>query len=53
MAVQYVKFPLTPSACTRITDKRGPVTIGVDHPAYRATVTLSAATLASLSDDFA
>ncbi|HEY3500387.1 MAG TPA: DUF3501 family protein [Polyangiaceae bacterium] len=52
MAVQYLKFPLGPQARAAIAEKRGPVRLGVDHPAYRASVALSEATLASLSDDF-
>ena len=52
MAVQYLKFSLTPGVRAAIVEKRGPVQIGVDHPAYRAAATLSGATLTSLSDDF-
>ncbi len=52
MAVQYIKFPLGEAALAAVRAKRGPVLLGVDHPAYRATTTLSDATLASLADDF-
>jgi hypothetical protein len=52
MAVQYVKFALTDPARAAIQSKRGPVSLGVDHPAYRAVSVLGDATLASLADDF-
>jgi hypothetical protein len=52
MAVQYVKFALTDAARAAIQSRRGPVSLGVDHPAYRAVTVLSEATLASLADDF-
>jgi len=51
MAVQYVKFPLGEAARAAVQGRRGPVRIGVDHPAYRSVTTLSDATLASLADD--
>ena len=52
MAVQYSKFPLTPAAREKLIAKQGPIRIGVDHPAYRATTELAAATVQSLADDF-
>jgi hypothetical protein len=51
MAVQYIKFPLTAKARESVAEKRGPVSLGVAHPAYRASAVLSAATLESLSGD--
>ena len=52
MAVQYVKFALTPGAEAALRAARGPVTIGVNHPAYRAEEPLAPDALASLRDDF-
>lgn len=53
MAVQYVKFPLSPTARAAVRDGRGPVLVGVNHPAYTAETELSPATLASLGEDLA
>ena len=53
MAVQYVKFPLSPAATRALRSGTGTAALGVDHPAYRAEVTLSPETLATLRDDFA
>jgi hypothetical protein len=53
MAVQYVKFPLTPAAEAALRGGTGTLRLGVEHPAYRAEVTLAAETIASLRDDFA
>jgi hypothetical protein len=52
MAVQYVKFPLGPAALAALREAKGPVLLGVTHPAYTAEVELRAETLASLRDDF-
>jgi hypothetical protein len=52
MAVQYVKFPLGPAALAAVREARGPVLIGVAHPAYTAEVELTRETLKSLRDDF-
>lgn len=52
MAVQYVKFPLTPSAEAALKGGSAPVRLGVAHPAYRAEVVLPPETVASLRDDF-
>jgi hypothetical protein len=52
MAVQYVKFPLSSAAEAMLrSGSAGALKVGVDHPAYRAEVTLSAETVASLRDD--
>jgi len=53
MAVQYVKFPLGPQALAAVREARGPVIVGVAHPAYTAEVALGAETLASLGEDLA
>jgi hypothetical protein len=53
MAVQYVKFPLGPAALAAIRAAKGPVLVGVAHPAYTAEIELGRETLASLSDDWA
>ncbi len=53
MAVQYVKFPLSDAAVAALRGGAGALKLGVDHPAYRAEVTLGPETLASLRDDFA
>jgi hypothetical protein len=52
MAVQYVKFPLGEAALAALREARGPVLLGVKHPAYTAEVELRTETLASLRDDF-
>ncbi len=52
MAVQYVKFPLSESAERAL--RAGEVcelSLGVEHPAYRAEVVLGAETAQSLRDD--
>jgi len=51
MAVQYVKFPLSPAAVAAFRSRSGPVLLGVTHPAYTAEVELGPRTLASLGDD--
>jgi len=51
MAVQYVKFTLGQAAIEAIRAARGPVALGVAHPAYSAEVELGRETLASLSED--
>lgn len=53
MAVQYVKFPLGPAALAAVRSAKGPVLVGVAHPAYTAEVELGRETLASLSEDVA
>ncbi|MEP7051650.1 MAG: DUF3501 family protein [Pseudomonadota bacterium] len=53
IAVQYVKFPLTPSAEAALRRGETDISLGVEHDAYRVEVMLNRATLASLSDDFA
>jgi hypothetical protein len=52
MAVQYVKFPLSPAAEASLRSGSGELRLGVDHPAYRAEVVLPPETVASLRDDF-
>jgi hypothetical protein len=52
MAVQYVKFPLSPSALTALKSGRAEVALEVVHPHYTARTPLSPATLQSLRDDF-
>jgi hypothetical protein len=51
MAVQYVKFPLSSAAEGSLRSGGIALKLGVDHPAYRAEVTLGAETLSSLRDD--
>jgi hypothetical protein len=51
MAVQYVKFSLTPAAIVALRAARAPVLLGVSHAAYTAEVELGSRTLASLSED--
>jgi len=53
MAVQYVKFSLSPAALAAVRARSGPVLLGVAHPAYAAEVELGPRTLASLGDDLA
>jgi hypothetical protein len=50
-AVLYVKFALSPSARQAIQARRASMSLVIDHPAYDARASLSAATLASLADD--
>jgi len=50
MAVQYVRFPLTATAEAAFR-AGGDLSVGVDHPAYRAELRLAPETLASLRDD--
>jgi hypothetical protein len=52
MAVQYVKFPLTPSARAALRTGQVELSLGVEHDAYRAEVVLSRDVLQSLVDDF-
>jgi hypothetical protein len=52
MAVQYVKFPLTEAATDALRGAKVELSLGVEHPAYRAEVVLSQDTLVSLRDDF-
>jgi hypothetical protein len=51
-AVHFVRFELTPEMIAAFRDGSD-VAIGVDHPAYRAQVTLSPASRAALAADFA
>jgi hypothetical protein len=53
MAVHYVKFTLGPAALEAVRAARGPVLLGVAHPAYTAEIALGARTLESLKDDVA
>lgn len=53
MAVHYVKFVLSDAGQRAVRAGQGPVVLGVDHPHYRVETELSAATLQSLSRDFA
>jgi hypothetical protein len=53
MAVQYVKFPLSESAASALRAGGVEVSLGVDHPDYRAEVVLSPSSIESLRDDFA
>lgn len=52
-AVQYVRFPVgsEPAAAEALASGSGPVVLGVDHPAYRATVELPAVTRHELARD--
>ena len=51
-AVHFVRFELTPAMIAAFKDGRD-VVIGVDHPEYRAQVTLSPASRTALAADFA
>ncbi len=51
-AVHYLKFPLRAAALATIRERRGPVTVGVEHAALSAEGELSAETLRSLAGDF-
>ncbi len=53
MAVQYVKFPLSAAAVAALRTGNVELSLGVEHPAYRAEVVLSRDTQQSLADDFA
>lgn len=53
MAVQYVKFPLSEPADQALRAGNVEISVGVEHPAYRAEVVLNAETVHSLRDDFA
>ncbi|HEX3774811.1 MAG TPA: DUF3501 family protein [Polyangiaceae bacterium] len=52
MAVQYVKFPLSAAAEAQLRAGNVELSLGVEHPAYRAEVVLGARTVQSLRDDF-
>ncbi|HWZ93408.1 MAG TPA: DUF3501 family protein [Polyangiaceae bacterium] len=52
MAVQYVKFPLSESAERALRAEGVEITVGVEHPAYRAEVVLSSETARSLREDY-
>ncbi|HEY4107187.1 MAG TPA: DUF3501 family protein [Polyangiaceae bacterium] len=52
MAVQYVKFPLSDAAEARLRAGEVELSLGVEHPTYRAEVVLGARTVQSLRDDF-
>jgi hypothetical protein len=49
-AVHYVKFPLSPASAEAIR-KGGPVSVGVDHDAYRVEVALPSDVRAALAED--
>jgi hypothetical protein len=51
MAVQYVKYPLGTRALETLRNARGPIVVGVKHPAYTAEIELTRETLASLCED--
>jgi len=50
-AVQYLRFPLSPSAARAFAADAAPVEIRIDHPNYAARTTLSPTQRASLADD--
>ena len=50
-SVHFLRFELTPPMINAFS-RGGPVTIGVDHPAYQADATLPEATRAALAQDF-
>jgi uncharacterized protein DUF3501 len=52
-AVHYLKFPLTPDKVDYLTRAGAELSIGVEHPAYRAETRLNEALLESLRADFA
>ncbi len=52
-AVQYLRFPLPESAAAALGRSRCPVSLRIDHPAYRAETVLSEAQRASLAGDMA
>ncbi|HEY4160073.1 MAG TPA: DUF3501 family protein [Polyangiaceae bacterium] len=51
MAVQYVKFPLSEAAERLLRAGAAEVSLGVEHPAYRAEVVLAPPTVESLRED--
>jgi hypothetical protein len=51
MAVQYVRFPLSPAAEAALRAGAHTLALGVDHPAYRAEVAFAPETVVSLRDD--
>ncbi len=50
-AVLYLKFPLGKALAERVRSKDVPMTLAVDHPAYKAHADLGPAAVASLADD--
>jgi hypothetical protein len=52
-AVQYLRFPVgtEPEAAAAVASGAGPVVLGVEHPAYRATAELPAQTRRELARD--
>lgn len=50
-AVHYLKFPISEAAMARIRSSEARISIGVEHPAYRAETELSPAACASLRED--
>ncbi len=50
-AVQYLRFPLGPELAARFADPVVPVTLRVEHPAYRVSTRLDPAARASLTAD--
>lgn len=51
-AVHYLRFPLSETVQAAIKARRPGVAVGIDHPAYRASVELDTVAVASLSEDF-
>jgi hypothetical protein len=51
-AVHYVRFPLGAQAVQAVRAARGPIEIGIDHPALPVGAELSVDTLASLAEDY-
>jgi hypothetical protein len=51
-SVHFLRFELTPPMIAAFR-RNGPVTIGIDHPAYQADVVLPDPTRAALAADFA
>lgn len=51
-AVQYVRFPLSAEARTALATPGTPISVAIDHPAYRVDVTATEETRASLANDY-
>ncbi len=51
-AVQYVRFPLSAEARAALTTPGTPISVAIDHPAYRFDVTATEETRASLANDY-
>ena len=50
-AVMYLKLPLGPALATRVKSGKAAVTLGVDHPAYTASLRLPDHVVLSVADD--